>query len=407
MGLIEKVKKFPSAYGVYIMKDKKGKTLYIGKASFLRKRVYSYFQKNEFSPNKELLLRDVYDIEFIVCDSEAKALLLEGSLIKERKPKFNVVLKDDKSFPFVEITKEDFPCIRVVRKKKKNADYIGPFPQAKDLKKALDLIRKIFPFRTCVKMPKKECLYYHLGLCPGPCSGKITLKDYKKRIKMIKLILQGRRKNIINLFQKEMKKASQEQEYERAQFYRDRLVAISSLYGVRKEFRELLYLKEALGLKKNPNRIEAVDISNTAGQDSTGSVIVFEQGVPLKSQYRRYKIKKKVTDDLGKISEVIERRMNRIMEKKVKRPDLIVIDGGLNQVNTAKNKIDEYKLRIPVIGISKKKEEIWFPFRENSLNLPLNSEALKIVQRLRNEAHRFARKYHLFLRRRSTYKGKK
>jgi len=403
MSIKEKISKLPSACGVYIMKDDKANILYVGKASSLKKRVSSYFHKNEFTPNKELLVRNIADIDFIVCESEAKALLLEYALIKEHKPIYNILLRDDKSFPLVEISKERFPRVRITRKKKAGGLYFGPYPQAKELREALDLIRKLFAFRSCARMPKKECLYFHIGLCPAPCTGRITASAYKKKIKAVSLVLEGKRKDLIKYIRKQMDRASKELNFEEATFLRDKLVALSSLYGAKREFSQVFVLKEALNLKRLPLRIEALDISNIQSRDGTGSVVVFENGVPAKDEYRRYKIRSKGRDDLSMLREVIQRRIKRVSAKDEERSDLIVIDGGINQVNVVKEELDRHRLNIQVLGISKKNEEIWFVGKADSLKLPRSSDALKLIQRLRDEAHRFAHKYHLYLRNKSMY----
>lgn len=397
--LIGKVKKLPDLPGVYLMKDTQGKILYIGEASSLRKRVVTYFHKNVFAPNKELLVKDIYDIDAIVCESEAKALLLESTLIKEKKPKYNIELKDDKSFPLIEITKEDFPRVRIRRKKDKCCIYFGPYPYATHLREALKLMREIFAFRSCIKMPKKACLYYYLSLCSAPCIKKISKRKYLENIKMLTLILEGKRKELLDSLRKKMNKASDKLAFEEASFWKDKLIAVSSLYGIKREFQQLMSLRQVLKLEKIPFRIYAVDISNMGALWVSGSLVVFENGIPFKSQYRRFKIKTDSCDDLGRIQEVMERIIKRIAASGSKvLPDLIIIDGGLNQVNTTKKVLKQYNLNIPLIGISKKKEEIWFTHTKQPLRLDASSLALRLIQRLRDEAHRFAHKYHLALR---------
>ncbi|MBN2119816.1 MAG: excinuclease ABC subunit UvrC [Candidatus Omnitrophica bacterium] len=400
---VKKTKSLPDLPGVYIMKDEEGKVLYVGKASSLKKRVGSYFHRGVFAPNKELLLKDIADFDIIVCESEAKALLLENSLIKEARPKYNIDLRDDKNFPFIEISRDDFPRLAITRKRKKDFLYFGPYPQAKPLNEALELIRKTFPFRTCKIMPKKECLYFHISLCPGPCIGRISKRDYAKVIRMIFLILEGKRKDLLDLLRRKMNRASERLKFEQASLLRDKLTAVSSLYGIKREYSQLVCLKSSLGLARMPRRIEAIDISNIQDRQATGSVVVFEEGVPLKSEYRRYKIKGKAKDDVTRLSEVVDRRIKSLLSQNKIFSDLVIIDGGLPQVNAAKDVMGRYKLDIAVIGISKKNEEVWFPYTPTSLKLPVSSLALRIIQRLRDEAHRFAHKYHLFLRRKATY----
>ena len=404
-GLLDKVKKFPDLPGVYIMKDKSGNILYIGKAASLRKRVMSYFHNTVFFTNKASLMRNICDIELIICDSEAKALLLERSLIKEKQPKYNIDLRDDKSFLLVSISKEDFPCVGITRKRKKGYVYYGPYPQGKLLKSALELIRKIFPFRTCAKLPKKECLYFHLSLCPAPCTGRILRKDYASTIRIIRHILNGERTQVMEFLRKRMNEEAGRLHFEKASFLRDKVTAVSSLYGVKKEFQQILSLKQTLGLRKVPFMIEAMDMSNINAKEACGSIVVFRNGVPFKSGYRRFRIKTQAKDDLQMIKEVVHRRIRRILSEKKEFSDLIIVDGGLAQVNAVKEILEKFNLSIPVIGISKKNEEIWFPCRSRPFDIPKDSPALRVIQRLRDEAHRFAHKYHLFLRKKQTYNG--
>jgi excinuclease ABC subunit C len=403
MALKAEIKKLPLSCGVYIMKDKRGKVLYVGKAACLRKRVASHFHKEEFLPNKELFVRDIRSIDFVLCDSEAKALLLERSLIKEKRPKYNIALRDDKSFPLVELSDEAFPRIRTTRKRRKGFRYFGPYPHSRDLKQALELIRKIFPFRTCLKLPKKECLYFHISLCPAPCTGKVSKAAYARTIKVISLLLEGKRKDLMDTLRKDMDRASKALAFEQASLLRDKLIAVSSLYGVKREYQQLFLLKEALSLKKMPARIEAIDISNIGAKQATGSVVAFENGVPLKSEYRRYRIEGRPPDDVSMIRQVMTRRVESRLAKKQRLCDLVVIDGGLAQVNAAKEVLSKYGLSIPVIGIAKRREELWFPGAEKPLRLSRASPALQVVQRLRDEAHRFAHKYHLYLRKKAAY----
>lgn len=404
MDILKKVKSFPDVYGVYIMKDRKGKILYIGKASSLKKRVSSYLYKGVFSPNKELLMRDVADIDYIICESEAKAFLLEAALIKEKKPKYNIVLRDDKSYPYVEITNEEFPRIGITRTRNRKSIYLGPFPQVKLLKEALNLIRKNIGFRSCYNLPKKACLFFHLGLCPAPCIGRITSEEYKKNIQFIYMILKGQRRDLLDFLRKKMEEATSQLKFEEAGYFRDKIASLSSLYGAGEEFLELLSLKDILELKKLPFRIEAMDISDIGGSFSTGSIVVFEGGLPKKSDYRRFRIKKvEGINDTAKVAEVAQRRYKRLKEEGGILPDLIIVDGGKAQVRAVRGELRRLKLFLPVIGISKKQEEVWRLEKKESLRLPVGSPALRLIQRIRDESHRFAHKYHLLLRKKSYY----
>jgi len=400
----DRVKNFPLSGGVYIMKNSAGEIIYIGKASSLRKRVRSHFRKAVFSPHKELLIKEVRDIDFILCEPEAKALLLEQALIQGKKPKYNIALKDGKSFPLVEISREVFPRIRIARKKSGLCRYFGPYPQAKELKQALELIRRIIPFRSCARMPKKECLYFHLNLCPGPCIKKISPDKYASSIREISLILEGRKKELMESIRAGMNKASEERRFEEAAGLRDKLSAVSSLYGIKREIKELILLKGVLSLKKIPFRIEAVDVSNISGTNSTGSVVVFENGAPLKSEYRRYKLLSKRKDDLNLISEIARRRARSVLAGKVNYPDLVIVDGGIAHLKTFKAEFRKAGVNVPVLAIAKRNEEIWIAENRKPLCLKSGEPALCIIQKARDEAHRFAHKYHLSLRRKELTK---
>lgn len=395
----KRVKNLPLSGGVYIMKNSAGKTIYIGKASSLRRRVESYFRKSALPPHKGLLMKEVRKIDFILCEPEAKALLLEQSLIQDRKPKYNIALKDGKSFPLVEISRETFPRIRIVRKKNRLCRYFGPYPQAKELKQALELIRRIIPFRSCARMPKKECLYFHLNLCPGPCIKKISPDEYAGSIREISLILEGRKKELMESIRAEMNRASEEKRFEKAAGLRDKLSAVSSLYGIKREIKELLLLKEVLSLKKTPFRIEAVDVSNISGTNSTGSVVVFENGTPLKSGYRRYRLLSRRKDDLSLISEIARRRAKSLLAGKANYPDLVIVDGGIAHLKTFKAEFRKAGVNVPVLAIAKRNEEIWVSEGRKPLRFKSGNPALCIIQKARDEAHRFAHKYHLSLRR--------
>lgn len=396
MDLQEKIEKLPDLCGVYILKGEK-EVLYIGKATSIRKRVISHFKGG----SKSLIFNEkVKDIDYILCDTEEQALLLEASLIKEEKPKYNVVLKDDKSYPYVVITQEKYPAIYVARPKKtKNFTLFGPYPNVKLLKSALKLIRRIFPYRSCKNLPKKVCLYYHLNLCPGVCEEKIDEEEYKDIVDNIAKILSGERKILLKKLQEKMEKLAQEQKFEEASVYRDKLEALTKLYAGKSWGNEAIVLKEVLHLKRIPFIIEGIDISCIQGRQACGSVVVFKDGRPDKSNYRRYRIKMvKDIDDYKMIAEVVERRYRRLKEEKKELPDLIVIDGGRSHLSVALKVLKKLELEIPVISIAKKNEEIWLPSKKEPLRLPQDNIGLQLIQRVRNEAHRFAHQYHLLLR---------
>jgi len=403
MDIKEKIKNLPLNYGVYIMKSKEGVVLYVGKASSLRKRVSSYFLKN-VSLKTGSLMSHVADIDYIECDSEEQALVLEAALIKEKKPKYNISLRDDKSYPFVEITQEQFPRVFITRKRtNKKSLYFGPYPDVGTLRSVLNMIRRIFPYCSCKCFKNTECLYSHIKLCPAPCAGKISEALYKENIEGIKGVLKGEREELTAALRAKMRKLSQGKKYEEAAAIRDKIIALENLYKGKTLTHELITLKESLNLASLPLNIEAIDISSLSGTNATGSVVVFKNAIADKNSYRRYRIKEVFqTDDYAMIAEVVRRRYRRLLDEKRNLPELIIIDGGLGHVQAAKMELDKLHLKTPVIGIAKRNEEIWFAGRPKPLVMPKSSAALHLIQRLRDEAHRFARKYHLLLRKKKT-----
>lgn len=398
--LSEKIKNLPQLAGVYIMRSARGGVIYVGKALSLRKRVNSYFNKKNLNTKTTLLLNEISDIDYVECDTEAQALILEASLIKEKKPKYNISLRDDKSYPYIEISKEPFGRIHILRSKNKSKSYLyGPFPNVKLIKEALQLIRIVFPYRTCKNMPKKPCLFYHIKLCPAPCISNVSKKEYKETLVNISKILLGQKKSLVYKLEKKMSLLAIDKKFEQAALIRDKLFSVYNLYSGKLQLHQAVALKDLLKLSKLPLVIEAIDISNILGKEATGSVVVFRDGVPDKNSYRRYRIKEvKGPDDYACIGEVLERRYSRFKEKKVKGADLIIIDGGFGHVNAAKKIMDKLSLKIPLIGIAKKSEKVWLPQNPKPIILSKNNTALQLIQRLRDEAHRFAKKYHTLLR---------
>ncbi|MFH1876957.1 MAG: excinuclease ABC subunit UvrC [Candidatus Omnitrophota bacterium] len=400
MDLKEKIKTLPSVCGVYIMKDVVAQTLYVGKASSLRRRVTSYFSPN-VSIKTGLLVDHIADIEYIECSSEEQALILEAALIKERQPRYNVLLRDDKSYPYVEMTSELFPRIFVSRPRRKTVGtFFGPYPDVTKVRAVLVMIRKIFPYRSCRVMPKTACLFYHLRLCCAPCIGKVNITDYAAITGGVARVLAGERRELTGELEKKMIEFSSQQRFEEAKFVHEQLLALAALYQGHVLTHELIALKEALGLSVVPLVIEAFDISCLSGSHATGSLVVFRDGVPDKNSYRRYRIKEaKGVDDYAMMREVVSRRYRRLVAEKKPLPDLIIIDGGKSHVEAVAGVLVAGARTIPLIGIAKRNEEIWFPQAKAPLLIPRRDASLKLIQRLRDEAHRFARKYHLLLRR--------
>ncbi len=405
----KKINKLPDKPGVYLFKDKNRKILYVGKAANLRERIKSHFQKTSDMLISKMIDK-VKNIDHIVTNSEIEALLLESELIKRYKPRYNEKWKDEKNFLYIKINfQDDFPRIFYVRRPLDDRSlYFGPFVDTSSLKNSLKILRKIFPFRTCRKLPKKTCLQYHIKKCPAPCIKEISSQEYKKIIKQIILFFKGKHKKLISDVKKQMQIAAKSQQFEKAALLRDRVYNLDHLgkmivFGKMealdiKSEKTLLQLKDKLSLKKIPFRIECYDISNIAGKEASGSMVVFIGGLPAKHEYRRFKIKEvSQINDYAMIEEVLLRRFKKI--KKVKEkilPDLVIIDGGRGQLSSVNKVLKKYSLGIPAIGLAKKNEEIYKVKNQKYKKIILNkdSQALHLVQRIRDEAHRFAIIYH-------------
>lgn len=383
--LISKVKKFPEVPGVYLMRDGKHSPLYIGKASNLRHRVLSYFQRPQ-ETRLEKMLEQVKTIETLKTDSVIEALFLESNLISKYKPKYNIKLKDDKTFLGIFITHEEWPKIIPARMTQKlpDGEFFGPFPSSGQVREALQILRKIFPFRvSCKPLSGKACFEYHLGMCPGVCTGKISQKDYQRTIKQIRLFLRGKKKAVICDIEKQMKDLVKKMEFEKAAKLRDTVFALRHIQDVALITEDNLTHPEDV-----PMRIEAYDISNITGAFAVGSMVVFSEGLIDKNQYRKFKIKTiKGINDIEALKEVISRRFSH---SEWSFPNLILVDGGRGQVNGAKEVLKNQKLDIPVVGIAKgpdrKKDEII-----TDENLSVDK---KLLLRIRDEAHRFAISYY-------------
>ncbi len=409
MTIKEKIQALPLTSGVYLMKNAAGKVIYVGKAIALRKRVQSYFRKSQAPISKtDLLVSEIRDISVIETASEAEALILEASLVKEYKPKYNIDLRDDKSYPLIEISGDMFPRISVERphKKKKDNKYYGPYVKVGLVREALSLIRKIFPFRTCDPFPQKECLDYHIGLCDAPCIKHINKKDYAKNVRNVCLILEGRKDSLYRKLRKEMETCTQKQRFEEAAKVRDQLQALGALYSGTKDinyYKEAEQLQRALGLPRLPERVETFDISNTMGQQAVGSMVSFLHGKPDKNNYRRFRIKEvEGIDDFKMIAEIVRRRYRRLKKEGRTYPDLIVIDGGKGQLSAAFRELRLLDVEIPIISLAKREEEVYLPQKRSSIKLSSHSLGLKLLQRTRDEAHRFAITYHRKLRWKNT-----
>lgn len=403
MGLQEKLKNLPESPGVYLFKNRQGTILYVGKAICLRKRVFSYFQPSRPLPAKTgRLIHETADLEWIVTGSEAEALLVESSHIKEWKPKYNISLRDDKSYPFLKVTVEEpFPRLFIGRgTDEPGVKKIGPFVDATLLRQAFLAIRRVIPFRTCRTLPKRACLDYHLKLCSAPCEGKITQEVYQESLSQIFRLVEGKKEDVLEELQKRMQQASRERRYEEAARYRDQVAGLQELAVRPRRFipsEALADVASILRLKQIPRRIEAFDVSNIYGREAVGSMVTFLDGKPWKDGYRRFRIKTvEGIDDYAMMREIVRRQYDEAKPSDL--PDLVVIDGGKGHLNCALEVLRDLKLNLAAIGIAKEFEEIFTPDRTGPILLPPQSKALQLIQRLRDEAHRFAIGYHRLLR---------
>jgi len=507
------LKSIPNTPGCYLYNDINGKIIYVGKAKDLKKRVSSYFKDNIFDPKTKILVSSIKSVDFIVTNTEIEALILENNLIKKHSPKYNISLKDSKTYAFIKLTDDEFPRFIIARDREKSGDLYGPFVLASDRKNILEFINKSFKLRTCKKLPRKECLRFHIGLCSAPCISKINEKDYNNLVNKAKNVLLGRNDEVENQLKKELKDYSVSKEFEKAILVREQLKAINYLKAsqliqrnkshnehfidylvgdesvyfmvfkvnaglvsskeefefdysfdfltqflvqyysensppnelvlrqnldealleylksknsaikvvvpkmadklkmldlVKKNIKErflknvsaLNELKEFLSLENLPNIIEGFDISHLSGTDTVASMVAFKKGKPEKSEYRRFKIKTLLdeVDDFKAMKEVVQRRYKRLLLENKALPDLILVDGGLGQVSSASKALKELNIEIAIVGLAKKFEELWLPNKGMPINIDKKSEALKLLQRVRDEAHRFANNYNKTLR---------
>ena len=408
----QKLAKLPASPGVYFHKNSNGKIIYVGKAAVLKNRVRQYFQKSRTrDPKTDALVKEIRDIDWIETESEMDALFLEAELIKRYKPRYNLALRDDKSDLYVRIDiKSQHPTVSFVRRPLDDkADYYGPFPNPSGLRKAMKILRKVFPFDYKKPTGKaRVSLHYHLGLSPGLEESKTSLEDYRKNLRQLIMYITGKRTQLVKQLEKDMKSAAKAQDFERAAELRNRVRAIKSLrrqvvFGER-EFMDmskdeaLEELKDIAGLDKPPKRIEGYDISHMSGQDTVASMVVFTFGLPEKSQYRKFKMRVPGNDDFAHMREVISRRFSG-RHLNWPQPDLILIDGGKGQLSSAMSALKAADQNIPAIGLAKRQEEIIIK-RENfeKLALKRDSNVIRLLQRIRDESHRFAVSYHSTLK---------
>ncbi len=424
--LREKVRTLPTGPGCYLMKDSAGAVLYVGKARNLRSRVGSYFSDSaDLTPAKRRMVEEIVDIDYLETADEVDAVLTEARLIKDIHPPYNVRLMDDKTFPYLEITlQDDFPGVYFTREPHEKSRLYGPFTSAVDLRNALPILQGIFRFRTCEleiraddrrRRYNRPCLLHAIDRCYGPCADLIAPEDYRRMIKRLQRFLEGKRAPLLRAMKREMQTLSSSQAYEEAARVRDQIRAIESLGDrgdlsvhvqpevFRRDMSEGLRELARLVGRDNVRIIEGVDIAHLGGRETVGSLVQFIDGRPLKNGYRRFKIRTADPgDDYAAIGEVIFRHFRRIAESQAARPDLLMIDGGPGQLKSGLEALAAISVTdVSALGLAKRAEEIYLPGREEPIRLPRRSEALKILQYVRDEAHRFAQHYHHILRRKS------
>lgn len=413
----------PQEPGIYLFLDENKNIIYVGKAKNLKNRVSSYVG-GQLGEKTKQLVSHIHSVKTILVESELESLLLEAEFIKKYNPKYNIQLTDNKSYQLIKVTpKALFPTVTLMRSHGNpeiydhQSAYFGPFPSSKAIKSVLKTIRRIFPYQSVENHPKKPCLYHHLGLCPclPAFNNEENRKEYKKTIRHIIQFLQGKKIEVLKDLEKERDAASKNEEFEKAKSVQQQIDAINYVTSpIKKPFEyeinpnlradlrtdELSSLKEILNKHgvnvESLDRIECFDISNISGTNSVGSMVVLTNGERDSSQYRRFKTSKNIVgpNDFASMAEVLQRR---IRHTEWPYPGLLIVDGGKGQISAAFKVLNDQGLNIPLVGLAKREETIiTTDFKE--IKLPKDSKALHVVQRIRDEAHRFAITYHRKLR---------
>jgi len=434
--LSKKLKELPSSPGVYFHKDASGKIIYVGKAAVLKNRVRQYFQKSRNrDPKTEALVAEIADTDWMVVESEMEALFLEAEMIRRYMPQYNILLRDDKSMTYIRIDYDsDYPTVTTTRRPLDDgARYFGPYLSTASVRQALKLLRRIFPFAT-KRTPgqKRASLYYHLKLDPGLEEGKTSLEDYRTNLRKLMSVIQGKRTSVVKEIERDMKRAAKASDFEEAAKLRNQLFALQNLNKQvifsDKEFLDiskdhaLNELVDLLGLSNFPKRIEGYDISHMQGSDVVASMVVFTNGVSNKGEYRKFKTKKNHNNDFYNMNETLRRRLSEKNVKAWGKPSLVLIDGGKGQLDAAIKARDEANCeKIPFIGLAKREEQIVIAKDRSNVtlntevlhklggfttesedfilvNVPHNTNIVKLLQRIRDESHRFAVSYHSVLK---------
>jgi excinuclease ABC subunit C len=427
----EKVRSFPQSPGVYLMKDAAGRVIYIGKAKSLRSRAGSYFRKEAaLDPRTCELVKHIADIDFIPLDTEVDALLTENRLVKDIQPKFNKDLKDGKSFPYLQIrTREEYPRVEITRTpRRRGVRLYGPFTSVGSLRAAVQVLQRVFQFRTCALDIKSDddrwrwfrpCLLHSIRQCTAPCNFRVGRDEYRKQVRKLVLIMEGRKAKLIREMDGQMRQASAAMQFEKAARIRDEMTALNklALRGKADDNSQpevfpidpkkgLVGLKKVLGLPTVPRSIEGFDIAHLSGHDTVASLVSFLDGLPFKQGYRRFKIRTvEGVDDFASMREAVFRRFKRLADDEAVFPDILLIDGGKGQLSAAMDAFRSLGIDPPtLISLAKQEEEIFRPGQSESIRLSRHSAALRLLQYVRDEAHRFAQHYHHLLRRKN-YRG--
>jgi excinuclease ABC subunit C len=434
--ITEKLKQLPKSPGVYFHKDKTGEIIYVGKAAILRNRVRQYFQKSRSrDPKTEALVHEIVDLDWMVVESEIEALFLEAEMIRRYMPRYNILLRDDKAMSYIRIDyNSQYPTVSTTRRPLDDgARYFGPYFSTVAVRQALKTLRRAFPFATRrIAGQKRASLHYHLGLDPGLEDGRTTLDDYRANLRKLIAVIEGKRRTIEKELEKEMQHAARLGEFEQAARFRNQLFALQGfdkqVIFSDKEFMDiskdhaLNELINVLSIETFPYRIEGYDISHMQGTDVVASMVVFTNGVSNKAEYRKFKTKINHNNDFYNMNETLKRRLSEKNRKAWGIPNLVLIDGGKGQLDAAIQARDEQGCsKIPFIGLAKREEQIVIEKAKSGvtldekvlhqlggyatendefilLNIPHNTNIIKLLQRIRDESHRFAVSYHSVLK---------
>ena len=438
MNVREKIEYLPHDPGVYRYLDASGKIIYVGKAKDLKRRVSQYFRPPEQLDRKtRALVEHIADLTYTVVETEEDALLLENNLIKQLQPHYNILLKDDKTYPWICIRNEPFPRVMLTRRYVQDGSlYFGPYASVHHARRLLDLMGSLWKLRICAHALTPEqieggklrcCLNYHLEKCAGPCEGLFSVEEYQAQIEEIRKLLSGRTRELMYACRAKMQEAAADLRFEEAQEWKERLALLEAHHEreksvghgildmetykllkektlprrIEKAEKVVAQLQKDLGMSVPPRHIECFDNSNIQGTNPVASCVVFRDGLPCKRDYRHFNIKTVVgANDYASMKEVVNRRYSRLMAEGEELPQLVVIDGGKGQLGFALEALMELGIsdRIFIVGLAKRMEEVIVPGDPLPLFLDRNSSSLRVLMQIRDEAHRFGITHHRNLR---------